>query len=271
MAWNIHRASPRRPTAKPSPGVRETMAIVQASQPTFSVTHESQPSPHLVCGFSSFGLAGLTAVDFLVDQLDLEETGYVTTEALPPITPFTDGVPRHHTRLFSRPDLEVTVLLNELFVPLAAADGFARAVLDWTDANGVEEITIASGVPVPHGPDEHEVFYVATPDYRGSRLEGAAFRAMGNGFLNGVNAALVGRGLDTPLRVGVVVTPVHHQVPDVDAAIRLVEAVATLYGLDVATAGLVEFAEQVEAYYRDLEAHLQAAEVAEVPEDRMYM
>ena len=247
------------------------MATAQATSPSFSITHEAPPSPHLVAGFSSFGLAGLTAVDFLVDQLGLEETGHVTAETLPPITPFTEGEPRHHTRLFSRPDLEVTVLLNELFVPLTAADGFARAILAWTDANGVEEITIASGVPVAHGPDEHDVFYVATPDYRARRLEDAPLRAMGNGFLNGVNGALVGRGIGTPLRVGVVVTPVHHQVPDVDAAVRLVEAVATLYDLDVDTSALVAFAGQVEAYYRDLEAHLQGVESSAVPEDRMYM
>ena len=32
----------------------------------------------LLAGFSEFGLAGLTAVHYLVDQLDLEETGHIT-------------------------------------------------------------------------------------------------------------------------------------------------------------------------------------------------
>ncbi|MDX1745414.1 MAG: PAC2 family protein, partial [Halobacteriales archaeon] len=138
--------------------------------PSFQITHETTPSAHLVGGFSGFGLAGLTAVDYLVKQLELEETGHITTEALPAITPFSEGTPRHHTRLFSRSDLEMTVLVNEFFVPLWAADAFGKAILDWTDENGVEEITILSGVPVPHGPEEHRVFSIATEDYQSSRL-----------------------------------------------------------------------------------------------------
>jgi len=49
---------------------------------------------------------------------------------LPPIAPFSGGVPRHHTRLFSKPDLDRTVFVGELFVSLGAADAFASAVIE---------------------------------------------------------------------------------------------------------------------------------------------
>lgn len=246
------------------------MATDRSSRPAFEVTHETSPSERLVAGFSSFGLAGLTAVDFLVDQLELAETGYVSTDALPAITPFEDGTPRHHTRLFSRPELDLTVLVNELFVPPWAADPFAEAILEWTDANDVEEITVLSGVPVPHGPEERDAFDVATSDYDRDRLDAAGITAMGGGYLDGVNASLVGRGMDSALRVGIVSTPVHAQVPDVEAALRLVEAVQELYGVDVDTAALEQFAADVERYYRELEKRLEETERAEAPEDRMY-
>lgn len=242
-----------------------------SSRPSFEITHEATPSERLVAGFSAFGLAGLTAVNFLVDQLDLEETGYVSTDALPSITPFENGTPRHHTRLFSRPDVELTVLVNELFVPLWATDPFGEAILDWTDGNAVEEITVLSGVPVPHGPEEHKVFYVATEDYQNERLGESDIPAMGTGFLDGVNASLIGRGMDSSLRAGVFVTPVHATVPDIEASLRLIESVERLYDLDVDTTELEESAGQVEQYYRDLEERLQAATEAEMPEDRMYM
>jgi len=240
-------------------------------RPSFRITHEKSPSERLVAGFSSFGLAGLTAVDFLVDQLDLEEAGHVSTEALPAITPFENGTPRHHTRLFSREDLDLTVLVNELFVPLWATDPFAEAILDWTGDSAIEEVTVLSGVPVPHGPEEHKVFYVATEDYQGERLADAGVPAMGNGFLDGVNASLIGRGMDSSLRVGVFATPVHPQVPDVEAALRLVEAFEGLYGIGVDTDELERFAGEVEAYYRDLENRLETMNQAETPQDHMYM
>lgn len=247
------------------------MAIDSPSRPSFEITHAARPADQLIAGFSSFGLAGLTAVDFLVDQLGLEETGYISTEQLPAITPFENGTPRHHTRLFSAPTVDFTVLVNELFVPLWATDPFAEAILEWTEADGVEEVTVLSGVPIPHGPEEHRVFYVATQDYQDTLLAETDTPAMGTGFLDGVNASLIGRGMDSALRVGVFLTPVHPTVPDVEAALRLIETLADLYTLDIDTTALEQFADNVEQYYRDLESRLESIPPAETPEDRMYM
>jgi len=212
--------------------------------PEFQITHDADPGQTLIAGFSGFGLAGLTAVDYLVDQLDLTGAGYVTVDELPAITP--NGTPRHHTRLFTSSDVDVTVLVNELFVPVGAAESFAGAILGWMDAHGVEEVGVLCGIPLPHGPEDHRVFYVATEDYQERRLEDVDIPGMGNGFLDGVNASLVGRGIDTDLRTGVFVTPVHAQMPDVEAAIGLVDTADTVYDLGVDTGALQGFAEQIE-------------------------
>jgi uncharacterized protein len=234
------------------------------------VSHATEPSGTVLAGFSSFGLAGLTAVDFLIDQLELEQQGHVTVDGLPAITPFTDGRPRYPTRLYSRDDIDVTVLVGELFVPPTVGGRFADALLDWTEGGGVEEVVVIAGVPVPHGPDAHRTFYVATDDYRERRLGNRAMQPMGSGFLDGVNAALMSRGIDSPLGVCIYVTPVHAQAPDVDAAIRLVETVDAVYDLGVDATPLTEFADRVRQYYSDLAARIEA-KAPETPEDRMYM
>lgn len=69
---------------------------------------------------------------------------------------------------------------------------------------------------------------------------------MANWFLDGVNASLVGRGIDIDLAAGVFLTPVHDRVPDVEAAIRLVDTAADLYDLDVDTSSLESLAADVE-------------------------
>jgi uncharacterized protein len=238
---------------------------------SFEVTHSVEPAETLIAGFSTFGLAGLTAVDYLVNQLGMEATGFVTAAELPAITPFEDGRPRHHTRLFSRESLGLSVLVNELFVPVWAADSFAEAILEWTGAHGVEEVVILAGVPVPHGPEEHKVFYVATDDYRTSRLPNGSIPPMGGGFLDGINASLVQRGMDTDLKVCVYITPVHAQAPDVEAAIRLVEVVEMVYDIDIDVTELETFAGEVQEYYRDLAERVEATEPPIRPDDRMYM
>ncbi len=241
------------------------------SRPAFEINTEEDPSETLLAGFSEFGLAGLTAVEYLVEQLNLKQTGHITADQLPAITPFENGKPRHHTRLFSRPDLDVTMLVGELFVPVWAADSLASAILDWTGDNAVEEIAVLSGVPVPHGPEEHRVFYIATEDYRTRRLESTDVPGMGRGFLDGVNATLIGRGIGTDLATGVFVTPVHAQTPDVEAAVRLVETISDVYDFSVDTEPLETFAEEVGEYYTELAARVESARESDRPDDRMYM
>ena len=239
--------------------------------PTFAISERAEPSETVVAGFSAFGLAGLTAANFLVEQLELEETGHVTATSLPAIAPFEEGRPRHHSRFFSREDLDVTVFVNELFIPTWAAESFADAVLAWADTSDVEEMTVLSGVPVAHGPDEHDVFYVATDDYRERRLADTEIKGMGNGFVDGVNASLLSRGMDSALRTGVLITPVHAQVPDVQAAIRLVEAAERVYGLSVDSGPLEAFAGEVESYYQELQSRLNAVDDRHTADDRMFM
>jgi uncharacterized protein len=238
--------------------------------PAFRISHEREPSGTLLAGFSAFGLAGLTAVDYLVDHLDLDQQGHLTVEGLPSVTPFENGRPRHHTRIFSRDDLDVSVLVGELFVPVSVSDHFADAILDWTTDNGVEEVAILAGVPIAHAPDDHRTFYVATDDYHDRRLAERDVPAMGAGFLDGTNASLMARGMESPLGVCVYVTPVHAQVPDAAAATRLVETVTAVYDLDVDAEPLRKFAAEVQRYYAELVEKMEPRE-SELSDDRMFM
>lgn len=162
------------------------------------------------------------------------------------------------------------MLVGELFVPVRAADPFSRAILDWTEGSDIDEIAVLSGVPLAHGPDEHGPFYVATEDYYERRIEGTDVDPMGRGFLDGVDASLIERGLDTDLGVGVFVTPAHARTPDVDAALRLLSVVESAYELDIDTGPLEGFADELRQHYAQLSERL-AADDRDRPEDRMFM
>ena len=238
----------------------------------FSVEHEGAPPKSLVVGLSEFGLAGLTAANYLVEQLGLEKTGCITTESLPSITPFEDGRPRHHTRFFSSDDIDFTVLVGELFIPPDNAREFADAVMGWTEKGSVEEITLLSGIVAAHGPEQHDVFFVATDDYR-KKVEGT-LEPMGGGFLEGVHADLLARGIDTTLSVGALVTPAHPPAQDVEAALRLINAFEEVHDIDVDTEPLEEHAREMKQHYKQLAERMenvQKESSRRVAEDRAYM
>lgn len=252
------------------------MTRIANRRPTFDVSSRVSPSETLVVGFSELGLAGLTAVDYLVTHLELEQTGHIRVDELPTITPFAEGRPRHHTRLYSRDDIPLTVLVGELFLPPSAADAFGQAVIQWTGANGIDETVSLSGVPIAHGPDEHRTYHIATEDFYERRLADLEppVPAMGGGYLSGINGALLSQGMETDVDACVFTTPVHAQTPDADAALRLLETFDGVYGLGVDLGPLKEFAEQVTEQYEELAARMEAAEAEtaeRMPEDRMYM
>lgn len=239
--------------------------------PGFTVRCESDVSGTLLCGFSEFGLAGLTAVDYLAKQLDLEEVGHVTVDQLPTITPFENGTPRHHSRLFTRDDLDVTVLVGELFVPAFAADAFATELVDRAAADA-EEIVVLSGVPTAHGPEEHRPFHVSSPDYQAAHdLAAHDIEGMVGGYLDGINGAITAHGLESDLRTCVFTTPAHAQTPDAEAALRLIGAVESVYEFGVDTGPLEGFAADVSRHYEELAERIAEASEESVPEDRMYM
>jgi len=247
----------------------------------FSVEESSEQAngTTLVVGLSHFGMAGVTAVDYLVRHLDSTQVGHVEAEALPAIAPFEAGVARHHSRLYDLEDVPVTVLVGELFVPVPAARDFTDAVLEWASDRPIEEILVLHGVPFPHGPDEHEVFYVATPEFTERRLADQSLQPLKGGVLDGVVGELVTRSLDdTAPDTGVFVTPTHPPGPDVDAALKLLAAIEDLCDLDVDETELRELGDQLRQHYEQLADHM--ATIAEgedalgshdYPEDRMYM
>lgn len=239
--------------------------------PTFDVNGEDA-SGTLVAGFAEFGLAGLTAVNYLTEHLELTKTGHIAVDRLPAITPFEDGTPRHHTRLYSNDGFDVTILVGELFVPPPAAEQFSSAIFEFASQNDVEEIVVLSGVPFSHGPEDHRPFYVASEDFQRERLDGDVdVTPMAGGFLEGVNGELMQRALDTPLRTCVLTTPVHPQAPDVEAALRLLDALASVYSLELDTEPLETFAATVSQQYEELAARLEAQREDPVHDDRMYM
>jgi uncharacterized protein len=233
----------------------------------------------LVVGQAHLGMAGLTAADYLVRHLDSTQIGHVAPEDLPAIAPFEDGVPRHHSRLYTLDDVGLTVLVGELFVPAWAATAFTDSLLEWADRHDFDEIAVLHGVPFPHGPDEHEVFFVATDSYRARHLETAPLEPLKGGFLDGVVGELVTRSLDEAgLDTGVFVTPTHPPGPDVEAALKLLDAVQTLYAFEVDQTELEELGVKMKQYYEQLADRMARLADGEepfgshdYPEDRMYM
>lgn len=238
----------------------------------FTFRADDPASETLLAGFTHPGIAGLSAVDHLVKHLDFEQIGHVRATGLPAIAPFEDGVPRHPIRVYAGGD--VTVLVSETFLPLSVAEPFADALFSWIADTGLDEIAVLYGIPYPHGPEDHAVSAVATPAYRDRRLADVDIRSASGGFFDGIVGECLLRGLADESAVGAFVTPSHPPGPDLEAALRLLDTIQQVYGLDVAEDALAAEIERMRQYYAELAERLTTMEEGtprEFSEDRMYM
>ncbi|ELZ28001.1 hypothetical protein C474_15909 [Halogeometricum pallidum JCM 14848] len=245
----------------------------------FGVPDDANVGSRLVVGTAFPGMVGLSAVDYLVAHSASTQVGQVTARGLTDITPFTDGTPRYPMRLYDVPDFDMTVLVSELFLPVGVGEPFSDALVAFANEREIEEITVVYGVPFPHGPEEHAVFYVATEEYRARHLDGTDIPPLGGGFFDGFLGELMVRGLGAEAPpVGALVTPAHPPGPDLDAALLVLDAVEKLYGVAIDEAELRQRAEELRRQYQELAERMQTLEDGEhplssrdYPEDRMFM
>jgi len=238
----------------------------------FHVDSDADLGDQFLVGFASPGMASLVAVDTIVTESDTEKVGHATVSGMPTITPFTEGVPRHPIRLYTGGD-GPTLVVCEQFVPMEVGDRFADGLTTVAADHGVTEIAVLYGIPYPHGPEDHAVFSVSTAAFPQGGLDDADVEPLAGGFLDGAPATLLQRGLgEGGPAVGVLVTPAHPPGPDFDGALRLLAAVESHYDITVETTRLEEQSEEIQRYYEELSARIEAESAdRDGSEDRMYM
>lgn len=252
-----------------------------AREPEFEVVTGSETtlSETLLIGVTDFGVAGLTAVDYLTSEHDMDQVGHVQSRNVPDITPFTDGKPRRPIRLYDDPDENVSVLLSEVFLPVWSAEYVAHALFEWLPSTAVSELAIPFGAPLPHTEEEHLVTGVGTDDFPDRRFADADVEPLTGGFFDGIVGELVSRGMnDDAVPVGVFVTPAHYPGPDFDAAIRLLDGLEPAYDITIDLTELRERSLEMKRHYQEIADRLQSLQQDEVPlqsrdfpEDRMFM
>lgn len=231
---------------------------------------DEPPESTMIAGFPGPGMGSVSAIQYLIERMELHDTGHIHAEGLPAITPYKDGRPYHATRLFSRSGLPITLLSCELPVPIQHSEPFGRVLLDWIETNDVMEVTLLTSIPGLEAADD--LYFVGSEDYIDERIDSRDVTPLNGGFLTGVNASLIDRAIDTDLRVGVLATATDPYRPlDPDAALRLVDGVRTIYECDVDLGHLRAFADSMRRHYEELTSQLEAQERPSVREDYGFM
>lgn len=207
-----------------------------------------------IIGFAGIGLLGPIVANQLIEQIpDIKEIGFITSEYLPPIAVFYQGVLRHPFRLLYSPSNNLIVGICEVpFQITSAYNDLSRTICNWALSEDVKagEIVIFQGIPRQGIIDDYPVYYAAETVLM-PKLEKFGLQKVEKGIIVGPEATVLNEALTNRLGAYALFTPVL-EIPTPEAAAAIIEILNQIYGLKIETSALIEEGKEIKAKMLDL-------------------
>jgi uncharacterized protein len=134
----------------------------------------SKPLPlngAVLMGFPGSGLVGTIALQYMVDQMEFEQIGSMTSRFFPPLAMMNRGIINDPVRLYSKSSEKYNITAIVADIPIAPPICYeiSNGIMDWLTPYKPREVVTIAGI-VTNEP-EKRVFGVATSREALSRIE----------------------------------------------------------------------------------------------------
>lgn len=231
------------------------------------LTLEIQENATMILGFAGIGLIGPIITNTLIEQIpDIAEIGFLTSEFLPPISIFYDGVLKNPFRIYYTPMHNLIVGACEVpFQIPNAYNDLAKTICNWALSEDVKakELVIFQGIPKKGIIDDFPVYYAAEEDLE-ERLKGIEVKKISRGIIIGPEATVINEALTNRLRSLALFTYVY-QIPTPEAAAAIMDVLNKLYHLNIKTSKLLEEGKEIKTKMLELAQKAQEYQRQQLP------
>lgn len=210
----------------------------------------------VLIGFPGSGLVGSIALQYLVEQLEFEQIGAITSKYFPPVALMTKGVINAPVRLYEKDHL-VAVISDVPIHPMICYE-VANGIMDWLTQFDIREIVTIAGI-ITNEP-EKRVFGIATSSETLQRIEDQTI-ILPMGSISGVAASILTecktRGIPGIGLLGETVNT-----PDPRSSAATIEVLNKIYDLNLDINPLLEQAVEIEAAMSQIAEQVQKTEAS---------
>jgi uncharacterized protein len=232
--------------------------------------------PLVLVGFPSQGLVGAIVASYLVPKLDMELVATLDSPHLPPVASIREGRAHSPVQMFASTVRcgidgdcdQLVVVRSDAAPPTQHADKLSAEVIEYARDIGGKLVVTLEGAPTSSG-GEH--VYAVPNLVTDVDTETIGAEVFPDGALSGFSASLLTKGNNHEEPIVCLFTPVQEDLPDAEAAARLVDVADELVpGIRMEPEPLREEARKFE---RNLRAALEEQEKSQrdMPEDRSSM
>jgi len=227
---------------------------------------------YVIEGFSSVGLVGSIAANYIVTLLDLKQIAVLDSPYLPSVSVVRDGVPHSPVRIYAgnigagQKD-KVVVIVSEFEPPQEILKSLSLTLMDWVEdkkcrmvispegiSSKAEEVVVEGEPEAPKKEGQEIMVYGvgSTPRAR-ELLQKNNVPIFDNGVVVGLAGVLLNEGVNRDFDVISILSEAHADYPDARAAAAAVEVIdRILLHTRLDTKPLLEEAALIETALKDI-------------------
>jgi uncharacterized protein len=195
---------------------------------------ETYNHPLVFGGFVGPSLVGIISASYLIEQLELHQVAHVNSQHIPPVAVFVGGKLRHPFRIYADRNGRLIVVICEVPIGTTGLYEIGGTLLDWLEKTQPREIVILDGVPIQGLPEERETYCVAS-DSRSKQLTSQGIKVAQSALITGMGGSILNECLSRRIEGISLLTQASAELPDPGAVLTLVNALNSIYKLNVDT------------------------------------
>lgn len=197
------------------------------------------------------GLVGVIGASHMIKVLGMEEVGGADSPLFPPVTIVSKGEIRLPIRLFVKDN--ILLIYSEIALPPQAIYGFARALMDYVERKGSEQLILMTGLAVPHRFELENLrtYYIPTTKEADEIVKASGAQRFENGFLVGPYALLLKEAVRARISTVMIATESFLEFPDPEASAKNLQVIGKVVGTEIDVKELLERAEVIRLRARD--------------------
>ncbi|HTY90057.1 MAG TPA: proteasome assembly chaperone family protein [Methanocella sp.] len=224
-------------------------------------------NPIIICGFPGMGLVGNIVSQFLMDQFNMTNCGYVESRLFPPVAIVYGGLVKNPVRIYENAEQEIMIVFSDIPIDPVISGEVGRSIIKWADTVKPKEVITIAGLATTG--EEHRVFAAgATQDDLVKFKDDALLFEVGT--ISGVPGVIMNECRNHYIPAVCILGETRGANPDPRSSAELVKVLAKVYGWKINVDILIKEADQIEQMMHKLSEQVGEAEAKPSKDYSMY-
>jgi len=227
--------------------------MVETSVECCKIISEDVKDAIVLEGSPELGLIGNILGWLLVEELNMEQIGYIDSKEFPPLAVLYKGVAIHPFRIYSKDG--IVLFLSDFIIPPNVSYDMSNAIVNWMERNNSKGLITFNSMVVMEKTDT--VAAAANSEEALKDLDKYDLPILPFGNINGLSGALLTRAAIKNIPASCLFGEVLNQYPDPRAAASIVNVLNKMLDIDVNAQPLLKEADEIEERLKELAKRVQ--------------